>query len=792
MRGLKAALLGALSGLHTVTGYWLEDIAHQGISPFNPDPSYVVFRNVKDFGAVGDGVHDDTQAINNAITSGDRCALGSCNGSTVSPAVVYLPGGTYLISDSILDYYYTQIIGDPTDMPIIKASASFPTNTTLGLIDGNQYQDGGKLAYLATNVFFRQVRNIVFDTTAIPAEASALAIHWPSSQATSIQNCVFRLASGPSSRHVGLSIEEGSGGFLGDLVFYGGMYGAQLGNQQYTARNLTFVGAQTAITHTWNWFWTYKSLTIVDCAVGVNMMSTGVGSATFVDSIFRNVGVAITTGRDPNATELPGQGTLVLENVLFDKVTAALDGVNGVIIPGDSQGQVHESSYIIGNFYDPHGPTPWQKSNTDVYPAPQALLLSGKYYERSKPQYEDVSASCILSARSFGAKGDGQTDDTTALNALFQAAAVGSAQGLVAFVDAGYYRVTNTVYIPPGARIVGEALSSVIMGAGARFADIESPYPVVQVGKPGETGTLEWSDMLVSTQGPAAGAVLIEYNLAAPAACVGPAREQPAGIWDVHTRVGGFAGSQLQVAQCLKTPDEVGDVDPACIAAYMSMHITRCAGNLYMENNWLWVADHDIEDANNTQISVFAGRGLLVEAAAGAVWVVASGVEHHTLYQYQLVDPNAVWMGQIQSETPYYQPNPPAPYPFTTVNATLHDPDFTADCAGVNSTAPCAMAWGLRVVGDDSKRSSSRGLKVFGAGLYSFFSNYNTSCSATTAEVACQAQMAWVDGEGGPMAELYDFSTVGSESIVTYGGEDVASAADNGAGFAGTLALFQS
>ena len=35
-------------------GFWLEDIAHQGFSPFNTDPgSYRVFRNVKDFGAVG-------------------------------------------------------------------------------------------------------------------------------------------------------------------------------------------------------------------------------------------------------------------------------------------------------------------------------------------------------------------------------------------------------------------------------------------------------------------------------------------------------------------------------------------------------------------------------------------------------------------------------------------------------------------------------------------------------------------------------------------------------------------
>jgi hypothetical protein len=90
--------------------YWLESIKHQGLASFNPNPNnYTVFRNVKDFGALGDGVTDDTAAIQRAVTQGNRCGPSQCESSTNTPALVYFPQGTYLISSSIIDYYYTQV-----------------------------------------------------------------------------------------------------------------------------------------------------------------------------------------------------------------------------------------------------------------------------------------------------------------------------------------------------------------------------------------------------------------------------------------------------------------------------------------------------------------------------------------------------------------------------------------------------------------------------------------------------------------------------------------------------------
>lgn len=129
-------------------------------------------------------------------------------------------------------------------MPVLKATPSF---TGFGVFDGAPYQAGGGLPYGATNLFWRQIKNFGIDTTAISASTSATGIHWPTSQATSLHNIIFKMSSNAGTQHQGLFIEDGSGGFMNGLTFYGGKYGAVFGNQQFTVRNLSFYDAVTAI-----------------------------------------------------------------------------------------------------------------------------------------------------------------------------------------------------------------------------------------------------------------------------------------------------------------------------------------------------------------------------------------------------------------------------------------------------------------------------------------------------------------------------------------------------------------
>ncbi|CAK7216489.1 hypothetical protein SBRCBS47491_002846 [Sporothrix bragantina] len=771
------ALLGYF--VASIQAYWLADIEHQGYAPF-AEEGYAVFRNVKDYGAVGDGVTDDTEAINNAIMDGNRCGKG-CASSTTTPAIVYFPAGTYLLSSSLLPAYMTQMIGDPNSPPTLKATANFQG---MGLIDGDPYytQDPN---WLSTNVFYRQIRNFVIDTTGIDATTLAYGIHWPTAQATSLQNVQFVMPTTTGVAHIGLFIESGSGGFMTDLTFTGGAIGASLGNQQFTMRNLAFDSCQTAINQLWDWGWTYYGLSISNCALGINVTSGGsaaqtVGSITVFDSAFQSVPVGILSAFIPGTSQPETAGSIILENIVASQVPVMVQTNDGAVLTGSGAGTVTIAAWGQGHQYVPNGPSPLQGAFTgNTRPASllgggnsaaDAAGVIGGYYARSKPQYANLRACHFFSARSAGAKGDGVTDDTAALQRVINYA---TATGNVVFIDYGLYLVTDTLVIPPGARIVGETYPVIMAGGNSKFVSDSDPQPLLQVGAyAGQPGSVELSDFVLGTQGAQAGAILIQWNLDASGSSA------PAGIWDVHTRIGGFAGSNLQSAQCIKNPQQTS-VDTNCIGAFMSMHVVAEAASLYAENVWLWTADHDLDDGANTQISVYTGRGLLLESAAGTVWLVGTGSEHHQLYQYQLASTRDVFMGQIQSETPYYQPNPPASAPFEA-NATYSDPDFATLCAA-DTTGTCAMAWGLRVI-------ASENVFVYGAGLYSFFSNYAQTCIPGR---SCQARITSLESLTGAV-NIYNLNTIGATSMIDQDGQSLASAADNVNVYPDTIALFQS
>ncbi|KAG8714106.1 hypothetical protein FRC08_012359 [Ceratobasidium sp. 394] len=740
--------------------YWMQTITRRGGSPYNSNPGgYKVYRNVKDYGARGDGVTDDTAAINRAISDGNRCGNG-CHSSTVSPGLIYFPPGTYLVSSPIIPFYYTQMVGDAKNPPTLLAAASF---SGMAVIDADPYIPGGGGAqyWVNQNNFFRSTRNFIIDLRRMPASASATGLHWQVSQATSLINVRVEMSQAAGNNHQGIFMENGSGGFMSDLYFNGGKYGVWLGNQQFTVRNITVANAQSGIFQAWNWGWTFQDVKIINCQVGFDITTGGltqdhqtVGADVIVDAVVTNTPTFVrTSGSAPNSFA----GSLLLDNVKFTGVNnGVLDGSGRVVLAG---GDKTIRQWAQGNVYTGTGTSPrYVQANINAPGKPSALLDStGKIFSRSRPQYNNYAPSQFVSVKAEGARGDGVTDDSAAIQAVFD-----KYWGCkIIYFDAGSYYVTKTIKIPTGSIVVGEIWTTII-GGGSAFADQNKPTPVVQVGNPGEKGVVEISDIVFSTRSGSAGAVVLQWN-------VGDASGQKGtvGLWDVHVRLGGFKGTNIDVNNCRARTTHASV--PACSAAFLGIEITSTA-SAYMENTWVWAADHDLEDGGEGQIDVYSGRGLLSRSANGPVWLIGTGVEHHTLYQYNIANSKNVYAGLIQTETPYWQPAPAPPSPFS-INSAYSDPSFT------NGNA----AWSLRV-------QASSNIYVYGAGLYSFFQNYGQDCLNT---YTCQNSIATISSDSTDVY-VYSLSTVGTTNMLNVGSTGIVNQSQNRNGFASTMTIWTS
>lgn len=171
------------------------------------------------------------------------------------------------------------------------------------------------------------------------------------------------------------------------------------------------------------------------------------------------------------------------------------------------------------------------------------------------------------------------------------------------------------------------------------------------------------------------------------------------------------------------------------------------------------------EGSGNQQLSIYVGRGIYIESTEGPIWLYVNSEPIEYLLQFcwktlisftagppprstvsytniSLPQPRTFSWGKFKLNQRlwnplliyfsflfsfpltffafprYYQTNPDATVPFPAVPA-LNDPDFT-NCD--DGSGNCAVGWGVRVL-------DTTDLLIYGAGLYSFFDNWDACMS---------------------------------------------------------------
>jgi glucan 1,3-beta-glucosidase len=123
------------------------------------------------------------------------------------------------------------------------------------------------------------------------------------------------------------------------------------------------------------------------------------------------------------------------------------------------------------------------------------LDSNGKYFTMAPPTYQQYSVNQFVNVKDVSGVpvyGDGVTDDTANINAILTK----FAGCRIIYFPAGTYIVTNTIFVPAGSIIVGDAYASAISAVGSQFWNPNSPVTMVKVGNAGDVGVAQISDMI--------------------------------------------------------------------------------------------------------------------------------------------------------------------------------------------------------------------------------------------------------------------------------------------------------
>jgi hypothetical protein len=124
--------------------------------------------------------------------------------------------------------------------------------------------------------------------------------------------------------------------------------------------------------------------------------------------------------RNSQPTDGSLAGSLVLNNIKLSNVPIAVGVLNGATVLSGGNTIIH--SWVQGNVYSgTNSKAKFTQGRIPSVARPTSLIdANGKIFQKSHPQYEHYAVHQFASVKNEGAKGDGKTDDTKALNKIME------------------------------------------------------------------------------------------------------------------------------------------------------------------------------------------------------------------------------------------------------------------------------------------------------------------------------------------------------------------------------------
>jgi glucan 1,3-beta-glucosidase len=642
--------------------WWYEETLHGTL-----DGGGAVFVNaVRDAGAVGDGVHDDTEALLYALNANQTGLDGS--NLAKSARVVYLPQGTYLIHDTLVLYFWTNLVGNPLDgcsstimlsqnspgfsdttgtllKPIIAANGGFNlTGPQWWVVDRER---GGH----ANDLFYTSIRNINIKVQS--GNDGAVGIYWPVAQQTSVRSVSIDLTlsgaigfdmsgEGYNCSYSSGGPSIGGGGQLDSLSVQGGRIGLRLSGSQWTYTNIDLRDHSESCVYSSALIWshTFIRLRTMSCPIAMTLLKA-IGSISLIDTrLGPNLGrsAIITDG-----------SSVYLQNVVLDIDQSLTEFVIDEEIPTPIECCLSVSSWVRGPLFINGVRSDVNASGVGRYiPLPSRLGSGAPFLACANPatgvpnicggSAEDPDSAIPLLYRpsfaglvvdniisDFGAVGDGVHDDTDAIRSAI------SRPNSVTFFPFGTFAVrAGELVVGCNASLIGEALSTIALFPNA--APVQNPSG-------------DYFAMLSSPDDPSCSATLIDLSLSS----LGTGNE---GAMFLNHVSGGsesyFADVTARIVYKVGLKARFGHV-----GAF------RGSGQGQLSNVWFWGMDHNLTDLVEMSCTdpgcidhkpVGQEYGVSI-ATSGPLFLLGTNFEHSSISEYMFESGSAnVVASVIQTE----------------------------------------------------------------------------------------------------------------------------------------------
>jgi hypothetical protein len=446
-------------------------LARIGESIAQPTPSANILaagaRNVRDYGAKGDGSTDDTQAFLGALNRGRSQPDG------IKKSVsVYVPPGRYVISSTLILWSRTQMFGEWTNPPTLVLSSNSsgfqdPNNPIPFIVtaggynlpdDSTDWKDRtDQINGSTNNTFMITLEDLNIEIGA--SNPGAWAICWYCAQQTALRNVTVNAGTSLGCLQTGW---WGGGSVIANCTFIGGQIGyATDATSMELVRSCKFA-RQSRYSVYINGAWMYTFLDTQFDNTAPFLLDTGFGGViNILDSSFSNM---------PGATLLdPYQHASVhIEKLAFDNTSQIPDFLrtssnqNRTVLQWTSANVVKNGRTFPGSDVS---------LNQDVYP----VTFQTRDYPRP-------TAVCV-NIKSLGAVGDGLTDDTLIISdALSQYSEI--------FFPAGTYLVSRSLTIRAGQKLFGQLYTVVKLTATAQGFEAGSTQSFITVNGAGSAGVV--------------------------------------------------------------------------------------------------------------------------------------------------------------------------------------------------------------------------------------------------------------------------------------------------------------